>query len=131
MIEAKEKDEILREIARPRKHGENLKFSPKSTLQKAIVEELRSDHMIEVDGGYSLCTITAKGRKFLDDGGYTVISTKKEAEESELKKLQREYLELINEKERYERKIRGQKTAIRWWQIATIAFAILSLIISR
>lgn len=92
MSEAKEKDRILAQIKARKHHGEIV------GLDKHI-DELVEDGYVNVwrdeQGGFLSARITPKGKRFLENGGYTAMSRKSKSPAIWHKSLRKELWVLV------------------------------------
>lgn len=92
MSEAKEKDRILAQIKAFKPHGEIV------GLNKHIDELVKDGYVsgsFATDGSIIVVRITPKGKRFLENGGYTAARRKSKSHAASLKPLRKELWVLI------------------------------------
>ena len=92
MSEAKEKDSILAQIKAFKPHGEI------AGLEKhldALIKDRYVSGSFATDGSIIVVRITPKGKRFLENGGYTAARRKSKSFSASLKPLRKELWVLI------------------------------------
>lgn len=92
MSEAKEKDRILAEIKARKHHSEIVGLSKHIDV---LVEDGYVSGSFATDGSIIVVRITPKGKRFLENGGYTAARRKSKSFSASLKPLRKELWVLI------------------------------------